>query len=197
MPRPRAFRRWHHRALPEVGARWRPLPQVQRRAARAATAKTPTDEPRSPPLGRAATTRAPRAPGDAPRPASLGGLDHGQPGTETDTGRGRRSAMENGRPMSLHPIAVRRCAAGLTQAALAHAAGVSLRALSRIEFRSSHPRPPTVRALALALKVDPRTLLDEIRADAATPGGTRDPRPPRTGGLRRMDPFAAIPPAKR
>lgn len=55
---------------------------------------------------------------------------------------------------SMHPLTAWRKAAGLTQAALAHKAGIRTSTVSNIENGKIDPRLSTVKALAEALGVD-------------------------------------------
>ena len=66
---------------------------------------------------------------------------------------------------------------GLTQRELAEQAGITLMAVSRIELGSRLPSPPTIRALARALGVDPGIL---FRLPIHPEPGERPRKAPRT-----------------
>lgn len=65
------------------------------------------------------------------------------------------------------PVLAARLAAGMSREELAYRAGLALRTLERIELNGVTPRRATVVVLALALKVEPESLIPEPAKDAA------------------------------
>lgn len=63
--------------------------------------------------------------------------------------------------MNVNPVAIKtiRELAGLTQAEFSRRTGISQGHISQIESGQKHPRPPTVRRIAIALGVPMASLL--------------------------------------
>ena len=66
----------------------------------------------------------------------------------------------------MHSLRIARVRAGMTSAELAKLAGVSQNTITRIEHGSGVPQATTLYKLALALRVDPATLLQEEKVSA-------------------------------